>query len=49
MPKEVLYKKVWLQRGSLAYELYFSKEEGAKKKLDAHMNEIFKNYTKLTE
>lgn len=48
MPKEVLYKKLWLQRGSTAYELYFSKEQDAKKKLDAHIKQIYDNYAALT-
>jgi hypothetical protein len=46
--KQVLYKNLWLQKGSVAFELYFSKEEGARKKLDKHLKEIETNYKELS-
>ena len=38
--KEVLYKDMLLQKGSLAYELYFDKDPEARKRLDLHLKEV---------
>jgi hypothetical protein len=47
--KEVLYKGVWLQKGSQCYELYHDKKDPeAKKKLERLHREVCARYSELT-
>lgn len=45
--KAVPYKDTWLFPGSTAYELYFSKEQDARAKLDKHLKEVNQRYYDL--
>lgn len=50
MPKQVLYKGLWLQRGSLAYELYHdTKDPDAPTKLAKHIKDVLQRYKDLTK
>jgi len=43
-PKEIHYKNLYLQRGSVAYDLY---QDSKIDKLDKHLKEIQEKYFKL--
>lgn len=45
--KAIPYKDTWLFPGSTAYELYFSKEQDARAKLDKHLKEVNQRYYDL--
>ena len=41
------YKDTWLFPGSVAFELYYSKEPDARAKLDKHLKEVNQRYYDL--
>ena len=45
--RAIPYKDTWLFPGSVAFELYFSKEPDAKAKLDKHLKEVNQRYYDL--